>query len=126
MLVAYFYKGQAAEITNHKGTTILRCAQLGKIDEHGFPKLHSLSNSLLKWPNQEYPPEKAWKIWKKYLYHYLNENDYLHQNLGPWNDNVQQQRKWHYVHQGQNIIQLVNDKTHLYIQAILRTCNRQK
>jgi hypothetical protein len=58
-----------AEISNHQGTTVLRCAHLGKLDEQKRPALHSLSKSLLQWPNQEYPSRKAWKISKSHLCH---------------------------------------------------------
>jgi hypothetical protein len=114
-----------AEITNHQGIMILSYSQTGEICELGKPKLHRYSVSLLKWPNQECPPKKAWAVWKQYLCH-LAPSQQLHHTLGPWYVAVYQQRQWNYVHQGDNILNISETCTQIYYPTPSRTRNRQK
>jgi hypothetical protein len=56
-----------AEITNLEGTKIHNEAILGSYDTKGRPTIQRYSKSLALWPDTTRPPEKAWRIWKKWI-----------------------------------------------------------
>jgi hypothetical protein len=115
-----------SKISNHQGTKILQEAYLGELLERGLPAIQVYSKSHLNWPFQAYPPRKAWILWKLLLTQFANASWDLRQPLGPWYDNVHEQRKWYYLHQGRHILHVQECGTCIFEPTISRTRNRQK
>jgi hypothetical protein len=61
-----------SEISNNQGTKILQESYLGELLETGHPVIQVYSKSYPNWPFQEYPPRKAWGLWKLSLTHFTN------------------------------------------------------
>jgi hypothetical protein len=60
-----------AEMFNIEGTHILEEAYHGSINRTGLKTIQRHSRSTLCWPKQPQPPEKAWRIWRKWISTFL-------------------------------------------------------
>jgi hypothetical protein len=84
-----------AEITNVEGTHILTEAMQGSYDNHGIPDIFKYSKSLANWPVVTRPPEKAWRIWKKWLRtKVFPKTNILKKPLLGWNTVTKYTRIW--------------------------------
>jgi hypothetical protein len=85
-----------AEICNFEGTHILSEAYYGKIDSKGKKMINKYSRSTLIWPKQPRPPEKAWRIWRKWILIFTyKDNLELKTKLGRWLPNQNPNRIWY-------------------------------
>jgi len=78
-----------AELSTHDGIHLLK---VGLQRGNNSPTLKTISQSLLKWPNQPNPSKKAWHLWTQTiqsLYTKPGTNTLLKKALGLWNPNLQ-------------------------------------
>jgi hypothetical protein len=107
-----------AEISHISGTRLLKEAYHGLVDENDNPSIRKHSQSTVMWPIQPRPPEKSWRIWKKFLKKFLHHNC-LHWKcpVARWLPNSKPNRVW---------IDQVSKKVITNITPIPRTQKKKK